>query len=178
MITNRKAKELLTTEAPVFFGGIEYKKINALIYRKGDRRYGASAELLDYSENSVTIVPIERIELSENHKLEDVSDEDIKIYLKELEKEVGNLSLNTRQRKTEKAQGSLTEVLRLALRLDEAFMRRKRAKEEAETEETIFSEEDSAFGEAEEGESENGKENALRRKDIQTAWRKKLKRKN
>ena len=86
MITNRKAKELLTTEEPVFFGGIEYKKINALIYRKGDRRYGASAELLDYSENSVTIVPIERIELSENHKLEDVSDEDIKIYLKELVK--------------------------------------------------------------------------------------------
>lgn len=48
-------------------------------------------------------------------------------------------------------------------------MRRKRAKEEAESKETIINEKDSAFGEAEEGELENGKENALRRKDIETA---------
>lgn len=70
MITVAEAKELLTAETPVFFKGIEFVKITALIFRRAFGEYVPSAELLDKNRNCIVIAPLDWIEKSPNPKIE------------------------------------------------------------------------------------------------------------
>lgn len=56
-MTNAELKDAMMAEEPVICGGIEYKCISALIYRKSESGSGVrvQAELLDKSKNSVSI---------------------------------------------------------------------------------------------------------------------------
>lgn len=69
-MNNLEAKSVMETGQEVLFRGIKYKRINALIYRQKDKgNYQASAEIMDYNENSIFIVPIEMLRM--------VNDEDV-----------------------------------------------------------------------------------------------------
>lgn len=61
-MTTEEIKDALLKKYPVCAGGIEYKCVNAVIYRERDGRIEVSAELLDRCENSVTIVSLKNIE--------------------------------------------------------------------------------------------------------------------
>lgn len=61
-MTAEEIKDALMKKYPVCAGGIEYKRVTAVIYREKDGRIAVSAELLDKCKNSVTIVPLDKIE--------------------------------------------------------------------------------------------------------------------
>lgn len=63
-----EAKEAMTSGLPVVYcsglvGAIEYDRINAIIYRPKNGRISVSLELLDKNLHSVTIAPMEEVEL-------------------------------------------------------------------------------------------------------------------
>ena len=61
-MTAEEIKHALLNKYPVYAGGIEYKCVTAVIYRAQNGRITVSGELLDKSENSVTIVSLDKIE--------------------------------------------------------------------------------------------------------------------
>ena len=61
-MTTNELIQLINEECSVTYNGIEYKKVTALTYKKIRDRIRLVAELLDKCENSVTIVPAEKIE--------------------------------------------------------------------------------------------------------------------
>lgn len=61
-MTAEEVKDALLKKYPVIASGIEYKCVNAVIYRERDKRIVVSAELLDRCGHSVTIVPLKNIE--------------------------------------------------------------------------------------------------------------------
>lgn len=62
-MTNEEAKEALQNKTPVVCGGIEYKRLSAIIYRYNDKgKFLVSAELLDKNKNSVTIARMEDVQ--------------------------------------------------------------------------------------------------------------------
>lgn len=63
-----EAKEAFLKELPVVWnsalrGAIEYERINAIIYRKKNGRTAISLELLDRNLHSITVAPMEEVEL-------------------------------------------------------------------------------------------------------------------
>lgn len=57
-MTNEEIKDALYAETPVEFNGIIYRRISAIIYRKGQNiKTNITVELLDKCEHSVTIAP-------------------------------------------------------------------------------------------------------------------------
>ena len=61
-MTNEEAKEALQNKTPVVCGGIEYKRLSAIIYRYNDKgEFLISAELLDKRGNSVTIAQMKYV---------------------------------------------------------------------------------------------------------------------
>lgn len=61
-MTNDEAKEAFQKRTPVYYNGVRYLKINAIIYRYDP--FGnllVSAELLDRNENSVVIARLKDI---------------------------------------------------------------------------------------------------------------------
>jgi hypothetical protein len=60
-MTGEELKEALMNKYPVCSNGIEYKCVNAIIYRNKDGKILVSAELLDRNERSVTIAPLDNI---------------------------------------------------------------------------------------------------------------------
>lgn len=61
-MTNEEAKEALQNKTPVVCGGIEYKRISAIIYRYDDKgKFLISAELVDKKAQSVTIARLEDV---------------------------------------------------------------------------------------------------------------------
>lgn len=63
-----EAKEAFLKEWPVVWnsalrGAIEYERIDAIIYRKKNGRTAVSLELLDRNLHSLTVVPVEEVEL-------------------------------------------------------------------------------------------------------------------
>ena len=61
-MTNDEAKEAFQNRTPVYYNGVRYVKINAIIYRYDP--FGnllVSAELLDRNENSVVIARLKDI---------------------------------------------------------------------------------------------------------------------
>jgi hypothetical protein len=67
-MSGTEAKEAMINGSPVVYcsglvGAIEYERINAIIYRQKDGRISVSLELLDQNLHSVTIAPMEEVEL-------------------------------------------------------------------------------------------------------------------
>ena len=62
-MTNEELKKAFFSESPVKCDGIEYGKINAIIYRKKGNGVAVTVELLDHCKNSVTIAGAERVDL-------------------------------------------------------------------------------------------------------------------
>lgn len=62
-MTNDEAKEAFRNKTPVYWNGIKYLRISAIIYRydQYDNQLLVSAELLDRSGNSVVIARIKDI---------------------------------------------------------------------------------------------------------------------
>jgi hypothetical protein len=61
-MTAEEIKDALLKKYPVIAGGIEYKRVTAVIYREQDKKIVVSAELLDRNGRSVTIAPLKNIE--------------------------------------------------------------------------------------------------------------------
>lgn len=61
-MTSEEIKDALLKKYPVFADGIEYKCVNAVIYRANNGRITVSGELLDKNQKSVTIVSLDKIE--------------------------------------------------------------------------------------------------------------------
>lgn len=70
-MTSAEIKAAMQNFSPVRYKGIEYKQINAYIYRiyrnpqTGKYKETFQLELLDKNENSVTIAEAEKVELIE-----------------------------------------------------------------------------------------------------------------
>ena len=65
-MTNEEAKEALQNKTPVVCGGIEYKRLSAIIYRYNDKgKFLVSAELQDKHTNSVTIARMEDVQVKQ-----------------------------------------------------------------------------------------------------------------
>lgn len=65
-MTSEEAKAALQNKAPVVCGGIEYKRLSAIIYRyNGKGQFLITAELLDKKEQSVTIAQMKDVKLKE-----------------------------------------------------------------------------------------------------------------
>lgn len=65
-MTLDEAKKAYYAEVPVIFGGIEYDRISALIYRKDKGQPPRlELELFDKRGHSVTIAPPDRTQLKE-----------------------------------------------------------------------------------------------------------------
>ena len=54
-MTNSELKDALMDGRKVVFGGIEYDRVNAIIYRQKDGGIDVTAELLDRHQNCVVI---------------------------------------------------------------------------------------------------------------------------
>lgn len=61
-MTAEEIKDALLKKYPVCADGIEYSCVSAVIYREKSGRITVSGELLDKNQNSVTIVPLDKIE--------------------------------------------------------------------------------------------------------------------
>ena len=67
-MNGNEAKEAMLNQWPVVWcsnrnSSVEYERINAIIYRQKDGRISVSLELLDKNLHSVTIAPMEEVEL-------------------------------------------------------------------------------------------------------------------
>lgn len=58
---NAELKEILMSQEPVIYNGIEYKRVSAIIYRNEGGKLYVQAELLDKNANSVSIASPDRI---------------------------------------------------------------------------------------------------------------------
>ncbi len=61
-MTAEEIKDALLKKYPVRADGIEYKCVSAVIYRARNKKIEVSGELLDKCGNSVSIVPLDKIE--------------------------------------------------------------------------------------------------------------------
>lgn len=61
-MTAEEIKDALLKKYPVIADGIEYKCVNAVIYRARNKKIEVLGELLDKCGNSVSIVPLDKIE--------------------------------------------------------------------------------------------------------------------
>ena len=68
-MTNDEAKNALFKRVPVTHNGIKYAKITAIIYRVNKQnQVVVSAELLDYSNHSVTIAQVKDVTFTDDNK--------------------------------------------------------------------------------------------------------------
>lgn len=133
-ITNKEAKQLLYEERPVFFRNIKYRKISALIYRKSEGTFKASAELLDMNQSCVVICPLEWIEKSEDEKIEIFGQEEIERILGECQEEMARLTTLTGQGKPTDSQDSLHKLLQKLVKLDNELIKQVNAAGETKEE--------------------------------------------
>lgn len=126
-ITNKEAKQLLYEERPVFFRNIKYRKISALIYRKSEGTFKASAELLDMNQSCVVICPLEWIDASEDERIEIFGQEEIERILGECQEEMARLTTLTGQGKPTDSQDSLHKLLQKLVKLDNELIKQVNA---------------------------------------------------
>ena len=141
-ITNKEAKQLLYEERPVFFRNIKYRKISALIYRKSEGTFKASAELLDMNQSCVVICPLEWIEASEDERIEIFGQEEVESILGECQEEMARLTTLVGQGKPTNSQDSLHKLLQKLVKLDNELIKQVNAVEEPKEETTVEIEED------------------------------------
>lgn len=141
-ITNKEAKQLLYEERPVFFRNIKYRKISALIYRKSEGTFKASAELLDMNQNCVVICPLEWIEKSEDERIEIFGQEEVESILGDCQEEMARLTTLIGQGKPTNSQDSLHKLLQKLVKLDNELIKQVNAAEEIKEETAVEIEEE------------------------------------
>ncbi len=70
MLTAKEAQNLMMRGRRVYYKGLEYKQINALIYRKVGNKIVISAELQDKAAHAIVIASLEWIEKNNLRKEE------------------------------------------------------------------------------------------------------------
>lgn len=133
-ITNKEAKQLLYEERPVFFRNIKYRKISALIYRKSEGTFKASAELLDMNQSCVVICPLEWIDASEDERIEIFGQEEVESILGDCQEEMARLTTLVGQGKPTNSQDSLHKLLQKLVKLDNELIKQVNAAEEIKEE--------------------------------------------
>lgn len=123
MITVKEAKEIMYNESSVTYAGTEYRKISALIFRKSDGSFRASAELLDKNRNSVVIVGLDRLHLGDIEIEPDPIDEVIRERITEVEEAFGLFVENTLKGDYKLGQEHLHDVLKTLIKIDDRIVR-------------------------------------------------------
>lgn len=125
MITVKEAKEIMFNESSISHAGIEYKRISALIFRKSDGSFRASAELLDKNRNSVVVVGLDRIHPGDIQEEPEPIDEVIRERITEVEESFGLFIENTLKGNYKTSQEHMHEVLGLLLKIEDRIVRFK-----------------------------------------------------
>lgn len=71
------AKKLMIAESSVFYNGVEYDKIQSLIFKKTENGIKACAELIDKNKNSITVAFLKDIKSEENENKEKIDIDDL-----------------------------------------------------------------------------------------------------
>lgn len=71
------AKKLMIAESQVFYNGVEYDKIQSLIFKKTENGIKACAELLDKNKNSLTTAFLKDIKIDETEDKEKINIDDL-----------------------------------------------------------------------------------------------------
>ncbi|WP_029948699.1 hypothetical protein [Parvimonas micra] len=71
------AKKLMIAESSVFYNGVEYDKIQSLIFKKTENGIKAFAELIDKNKNSITVAFLKDIKSEENENKEKIDIDDL-----------------------------------------------------------------------------------------------------
>lgn len=67
------AKKLMIAESSIFYNGVEYDKIQSLIFKKTENGIKACAELLDKNKNSLTTAFLKDIKIDETEDKERIN---------------------------------------------------------------------------------------------------------
>ena len=71
------AKKLMIAESSIFYNGVEYDKIQSLIFKKTENGIKACAELLDKNKNSLTTAFLKDIKIDETENEERINIDDL-----------------------------------------------------------------------------------------------------
>lgn len=71
------AKKLMIAESSIFYNGVEYDKIQSLIFKKTENGIKACAELLDKNKNSLTTAFLKDIKIDETEDKERINIDDL-----------------------------------------------------------------------------------------------------
>ena len=71
------AKKLMIVESSIFYNGVEYDKIQSLIFKKTENGIKACAELLDKNKNSLTTAFLKDIKIDETEDKERINIDDL-----------------------------------------------------------------------------------------------------
>lgn len=71
------AKKLMIAESSIFYNGVEYDKIQSLIFKKTENGIKACAELLDKNKNSLTTAFLKDIKIDETEDKEKINIDDL-----------------------------------------------------------------------------------------------------
>ena len=71
------AKKLMIAESSVFYNGVEYDKIQSLIFTKTENGIKSCAELIDKNKNSITVAFLKDIKSEENEDKEKIDIDDL-----------------------------------------------------------------------------------------------------
>lgn len=71
------AKKLMIAESSIFYNGVEYDKIQSLIFKKTENGIKACAELLDKNKNSLTTAFLKDIKIDETEEKEKINIDDL-----------------------------------------------------------------------------------------------------
>jgi hypothetical protein len=71
------AKKLMIAESSIFYKGVEYDKIQSLIFKKTENGIKACAELLDKNKNSLTTAFLKDIKIDETEDKERINIDDL-----------------------------------------------------------------------------------------------------
>ena len=127
------AKKLMIAESQVFYNGVEYDKIQSLIFKKTENGIKACAELLDKSKKSLTVAFLKDIKSEENEDKEKINIDDL--YFEGLQSEFKRnalLCINSLGISNYKL--ALTEIISVITDLEEALEQKVGSKEEEEKE--------------------------------------------
>lgn len=127
MITTEEAKRIMTEETPVTFMGMEFLKINALIFRKQGNTYDVTAELLDKNLNSVVIAPVRGVKSLDEDKIEIPHDEEIQAHGELCGLTMAELLELIKKGKADAAQDKLHDLLYKLMNLDSLLVAKTRA---------------------------------------------------
>lgn len=130
------AKKLMIAESRVFYNGVEYDKIQSLIFKKTENGIKACAELLDKNKNSSTTAFLKDIKIDETEDKERINIDDL--YFSGLQSEFKRnalLCINSLGISNHKL--ALTEIraiISVITDLEEALEQKVMSKEEEEKE--------------------------------------------